>query len=289
MSNGSNELLGFTETYPIVSLNWASHWYRNFPNTLPADGAYDALAQHTHYLSLPTTWASEEVGTHCTAFTATDNIFWYSLVLSLYRGALQCGYAQKDQWGANTNQDIKYVDLFAQPIHVSTSDLENGLCWSQTEVEVRGYTQKLGEVQVTMNGINLPASTAKMNEFESRTLSAIANETVYLGGGVPLLRMHANSDTEYKVTMKLKLFDSNDAATSGNINVRLSKKQFVDGLFARLDDALYERNVTTDADGTATIEINLTGVENDKIVWFNLNPETSGYSASCIDCEVKVL
>ena len=110
-----------------------------------------------------------------------------------------------------------------------------------------------------------------------------------MGGGAPLMEMQSAKDTEYEVTMKLKLYNETGNLSSGQAYVMLSKNQFRDGLFRDANDILFDDTVTFDSTGNATLVIDsLTDVDNGKKVWYNCRAYTSGYYVECIECKVKV-
>ena len=294
--NGNRRLLGYRTNYPLVVLNLSSKWWQDKGTVELANNVFNFTTAHSHTINLPSTWTFSTSGTHYTSYNTNNNSWWYQMICNLYTEAMQNTFVQVDQFGYNTDTVLKYIDLYAQPNYVNETIASN-LSYAQSTHTIEGYSASLGAINMTVSpsgrGVGLTVDEAPMNYFENIYLTAIAGETVWMGCGAPLMEMQSPADTEYKITMKLKLYDSsgNPAGATGynQAYVMLSKNKFWNGLFVAAEDILFDDTITFDSTGNATLEIdNFTGVDKGKKVWYNLSALNNGYYVVCTDCDVTV-
>ena len=293
LPDGNKQLLGYRKQYPLVILDYSSKWYKDYGSVDPSDNTFNNTTNHSHTLSWPVKWGITQGGTHYTSYNTSNNTWWYRLVITLFTEDMQTTNVQTDQWGSGTETNLRYVDLYAQPSTQTETNIATNFSYSSSTHTIEGYSATIGAVNISLNpsghGIYLPSSTAPMSSFENIYLSAVAGETVWMGGGAPLLYIQSSDDTEYKVTMNIKLYNASGNPTSGTCYVKLSKKQFSNGLITNTGDAIYEGEKTCNSSGEATIVIdNITGLPKGSNVWYNLAPYTNGYYAVCTDCQVQV-
>ena len=287
LANGKRFLLGYRNVYPMVIMNYSSHWFKDFAAVSLTDNVFDYVPEHTNSLSPPTSWTYVTSGTRYFVYNETDNVFWYEIIQNLYQGALGTSNVQIDQYSGNAfSNNIKHIDLHVGPS--SAGSIGSTLSWPQSSLEIAGYNHNLGAETITMNGIKVTPLDANLRTFEQLYLTGVAGEVVYMGGGAPLMRMRSEQSTEYTVTMDLLSRNASGNPAYSNIQVRLSYKQFKDGNFAATTDRIYEANVNCASTGIGTATFDITGIPKDSIVWYSLLSGTAGYSAECTNCTVVI-
>ena len=288
LANGKYTLLDYRQMWPLVVLNYSSHWYKSFGEVTLAANVFNYTDAHSKTLSPPTSWGYATSGTRYTAYNESDNGgFWYMMLATLLQGTQQMQYVQTDQWSSDFNNSIKWIDVVNNPT-AAASAISSNLTWAQSTHELEGFNQNLGAINMTMNGVQLSASTSNMDTFEHLYLTGIAGEVVYMGGGAPLMRMRAEQSTEYTVKMDLLSRNSSGTAANSTVTVRLSYKQFKDGNFAATTDRIYEANVSCNSSGKGTATFDITGIPKDSIVWYSLLSATQNYTAECTKCTVTI-
>ena len=288
LPNTNKILLRYAETYPMVILNYSSKWYKDFGGLDLTDGVFSNNTAHTHSIPITPAWTYETEGTHYTSYDETDNTLWYQYVINQYTANSRNETVQIDQWGTNTAQVVKHVDVFANP-EVGPS-IASYLNYDQTSHSMEGTDNNtLGAVNIIADGILLPTESSEFHDFEHLHLTGIAGEVVRMGGGAPLLRSRAGKDTDYRVTLDLLTRNADGVGAGSPLTVRISTAQFTDGNFTNPTDKIYEGTVTTNTDGTYTLTFDLDGIDSNKVVWYNLFSGTENYSAECTNCQVDIL
>ena len=120
--------------------------------------------------------------------------------------------------------------------------------------------------------------------------TALAGETVYMGGGIPIMTTWSSDETKYRLTAKVLLQTDTGTNTSGNVTLRLSKNQFKDGNFETASDIIYEDTITCDSNGVGNITFDIDGgIPDNQLVWLNLFGATDNRVVYLTDFTAKVI
>ena len=287
LANNNKFLLGYRACYPLAIINYSSQWFKEFGEVELSDNVFDYTTAHSLTISPPSSWEYKTDGTKYTAYTETDNINWYEVMLNFYQGQLNYTNIQTDQFSGNAfANNLWFFDLHIQP--QITGNISSNLTWDNSIHAMEGYNHEIGKANVTATGVKLTPTGANLRTFEQLYLTGLAGEVVWMGGGAPLMRMRAEQSTEYTVKMDLLSRNSSGTAANSTVTVRLSYKQFKDGNFNATTDKIYEANVSCNSSGKGTATFDITGIPKDSIVWYSLLSTTNRYTAECTNCTVTI-
>ena len=225
------------------------------------------------------------------ASTATSNGTWGYLDIIKVNVSDNIDYSLK-QWGSNSGlafyclEDNKAFTVSstattrssATPTYDITLPLPSGP--TNCSISLNGFKYKYYP-------ISYAPESKTYSAFSNKYLSAVAGEDVKLGGGAPLLETY---DNEQRLTLQMtfKLYDANNAATTGSLTYKIGDKQFSNGSFQTgATQIVSSETVSITASSGKTITKDIT-VAKKGLVWININPATSGHEAELVSLSIKV-
>ncbi len=236
--------------------------------------AYTTTTKQTYTLNLPTSWGNEITASKADKSipadnSTTDNEYWYNLTLSQIKTTDNEEY-NTFQFGLNSDADIYCINdnkfVTFDPTNYDNIEIKD-LSWEDSYYCNTGretQKNKMNDIELKWNEVSFNPENHKIYDFSNSLLTTVAGDTVYNGGGVPIVK--ALTDCDAKIKLKFK---TNDAI--GNIYYQISDKQFLGGAFDSTAKIKESGMVAND------VEVQLEKpLEKDNIIWVNCYASDSG-------------
>ncbi len=286
-ANGNLYLKEFASSvYPVMDIDVWRHDYKDFSfnNTTTGQNNYNAWYRNDNGKAITDAtinvtatpreaYGAYEEGTKYDGYSTTSGTYISTNIIQLK--ATDGNDYSLYQYGTDLNNQIYCLrDNARIEKETSTSSYTaSGLTW------IADYFNNYGKRKQTNNFNNLKLTYTKIKQnieqldpsgFVNTYATNVAGETVYLGGGAPILYTQ-DGDQDLKIKIK---FSSNGTSTD-TVHYIVSDKQFVKGAVAPGADVYKEDDVQV---GTE-VEVNLT-TKNKQVYWINLYSNTSGKDAT---------
>ena len=211
-------------------------------------------------------WGSLSWGTSVTD-EAESNGYWGTITYALCKNTDGIDYSVI-QWGKGTDVDV-YACSTNEPVVIANSYTTftfNNSNYKHNYYDYNDLTKKEQTNSLPSNVLryykpSITPMSYKLNTFTNSYLSAIAGETVYLGGGMPIIK---TTDDEQRIKIKFNVHSS--AGTTSPVKVLISDKQFKNGAFDTGATHFYDNNCIPQTDYEVTIDVE----KNNQVIWMNL-------------------
>ena len=207
--------------------------------------------------------------------TATDSLerdYYWELNYSTEQTSDGTDYTL-DQWGKNTgttlytNRDIELPTKgSATNYTVARSEFNNVYASTGGWIKQTNY---LGQLTIKLNPAAYGVTSLTANKFVNTYISAVAGETVYLGGGCPIVKVN---DNDKDITIRGKFASVSGTGSNDDIKYFISNKQFKDGAVDTANGGLLLASGTVKLN-TEWTKVVTTGM-NDTI-WINFYDNTT--------------
>ena len=195
------------------------------------------------------------------------NGYWGTVTYALCKNTDGTDYSVI-QWGKGTNVNI-YTCSTNEQVVISSSATEftfNNSTYTHSYYDYNDLTKKDQTNKLPNNKLkyykpSIIPTSYKLNTFTNSYLSAIAGATVYLGGGMPIIK---TTDDEQRIKISFKIVAS--SGSTSPVKVLISDKQFKDGAFDTGATQYYDNNCTPGTNYDVTIDIE----KNNQVIWMNL-------------------
>ena len=278
MLRGSATWHSYANYYAQTIANWRA-WHET-------DNGMKITTVQTANTGRASGWGTQSWGTSVGEESETSG-YWGSVTYALCKNTDGVDYGVM-QWGNGTNVDI-YACSTDQAVTIASAKTTftfNNSTYERDMYQLVDLTKVTQTNDLPANKLEyyLPSITPvsyKLNTFTNSYLSAIAGETVYLGGGMPIVR---TTDSDQRLRIK---FTANTTGPSANkVKVVISDKQFVDGNLAPGAHEFYSNECTPGTSYETTIDI----VNKNQVVWMNIydTNTTNNYNASLEEFRLQV-
>ena len=290
--NGSQTLQTYnTSIYPMQDVVVNRFRYKNFSTKAETSSNTNFITYYTtangmnmttsktQTITAMTDYRTVSGGTSVNPSTATTaDTVWYTHKLLKVQVDDGVDYSLF-QWGGDKSKDNIYVLSDTQkPVEntavtkSATNSTKTELYFPYTGVDTRNIT--FSGVAVTYTPVELKPTLKVRSSFSNNYLSSVADEIVYIGNGAPLFETE-DDDQTVKVNLHAFLTNADGTRITGEINVMISDKKFVQGEF--------DTTATLRVTKTYTIS-DITGYDIDVDVdcqsaglyWINAYPSNGG-------------
>ena len=273
--NGARVLDEYASSYwPIMrgSASWHSYgdfWAKslaNFRTWHEYDNGMALTTVQTADTGRITNWGSKTWGTSV-GEENEGNGYWGTVTYALCKNTDGTDYSVI-QWGKGTNVNI-YTCSTNEQVVISSSATEftfdnstyTHSYYDYNDLTKKEQTNKLPNNKLKYYKPSIIPTSYKLNTFTNSYLSAIAGATVYLGGGMPIIK---TTDDEQRIKISFKIVAS--SGSTSPVKVLISDKQFKDGAFDTGATQYYDNNCTPGTNYDVTIDIE----KNNQVIWMNL-------------------
>lgn len=295
-ANGNEKITSFnTKYYPLQNITYNIHWYqkywtkgdnnidtlRNYLGTESGGNVTLTTGKETVNVDSKDTWGTYPFGDTKEPTDSTTNSFSGTQQLTKMQAKTT------DDWELlQISNNVAATEIFCidqnKKLTVATSQATETM--SNVTFEESYYvptgseqTRKAKVTNITFKYYPVSYSTEKkkLNNFVNDTLTSIVGEIVHLGSGIPLASVV--EEGKIKCTLVFALENASGASANGDIEVKISNKQFANGDFATGTDVkrIVDETLTISSGGTVTKEYTI-DCENKEMLWINVNPQTSG-------------
>ena len=288
LPNGHKQLSTYdTALYPSQFLTFKYHSYADKSSTTAAAGSYSDTTSRSQTVSNTATIGVTSGGNDYAATSTSTGGYWQQ-VLTLTEQSYGVDF-ETVQWGNDLSGNLysvpeKNYTLARNGTLSSSLTTGPSLSWSDD-----GYHHTATAATNTTYAITCERELLPTDSFEQSYISSVAGETVYLGGGCPIVE--SNGDADIKLTIKLKTYNKiKNGSVIGNqvVNYKLSDKQFVKGGFAPGSKHLADSTVTTDSSGEATISMVVSSIGANQLIWITTYASTQPYVVELVDVDAKL-
>ena len=232
-------------------------------------------------------WGTQSWGTSVGEESETTG-YWGSVTYALCKNTDGVDYGIM-QWGTGTNVDI-YACSTDQAVTIASAKTTftfNNSTYERDMYRLVDLTKVTQTNDLPANKLEyyLPSITPvsyKLNTFTNSYLSAIAGETVRIGGGMPIAK---TTDSDQRLKVEFATYTSGPG--TNKVKVVISDKQFVDGNLAPGALELYSNECTPGTSYEATFDV----ANNNHVVWMNIydTDTTTNYDAHLTNFALEIV
>ena len=274
LPNGNKAITTYdTSLYPSMTLSLKYHSYIDKSSSAASSGSYSDTTARSQTLNNNPTIGVTSGGTDHGPSSGSTGGYWQQ-ILSLTDVASPVVF-ETAQWGDDLSGNLYMVPekgyTFARNGTMATT-LTNGpsISWSDDGFDHTATAPTNDTYTMKLNRESLAKTS-----FENSYLSAVAGETVYVGGGCPIVLLE--SEDKITVTMDFLAKSKADAGTLVNgavINYKISDKQFTAGNFSSGARNIASGTVTTNSSGTAQVTFDTEALPKGTKLWISAYAST---------------
>ena len=276
-----------TALYPRQEIEIVAHSYLNKVTTnktpflsyyCTAGGMGDNQVFSVLALPKTETWSTTESGTKIVSESTTAKAQYYKLNQYLIKSTDAIDYSTY-MWGANDNTSIYYIDNTLLPTANSSTTTvdasETATTFQYVYFIPKGAfaaNNNLSGQAFTYYPISISTTQGSAKQFANEYVSSIAGETVYIGGGIPIVETN-EADQDLRIKLKFKKNGSSSTAY-----YKLSDMQFTNNQVSTGANLLASGSTTIGTEITLDINKSKKG-----FVWFTCYADTANDTDIAVD------